>query len=444
MGMEYAKALDEAYSKLTLLFPEKKFKIPVIIHPYTTRSNGYVAWAPSRMELYPTPEQNTVPLAPEKQLATHELTHVFQMESLKQGFSKWMTVLFGEQFTGVISAFLPMWLLEGDAVFAETALTPSGRGRSAAFQKQMKAFITDNKKDFRYDKVLNGSYRNFVPDNYQSGYQMVTWALAKNDPGIWNDAYEFTAKEPFTLNPVNFSLRKTSGLTKRKLWDETSDSLKSLWRKDLPENRYQPVNPVKKGKYINYYSPLFISNDSIVAIKTSLFAPSSFVILNPLLKSEKRLHTPGYIYPWFISYGHGKVVWVEFEPDPRWENREYSVIKMLDIKTGKVQKVSRKSRYLAAAVSPDGRTIAAVENTVSNNNNLVIITSETGQVTGTIQSPEKAYLQHPQWSEDGSAITFIYLTDSGEGIMSYKPSSGQWNILLEPARNDLQSSFPSK
>jgi hypothetical protein len=85
-GIQYAKALDDAYSKLILLFPEKKFKIPVIIHPYTTQSNGYVAWAPKRMELYPTPEQNTVPLAAEKQLAIHEMAHVFQMESLKQGF----------------------------------------------------------------------------------------------------------------------------------------------------------------------------------------------------------------------------------------------------------------------------------------------------------------------------------------------------------------------
>ena len=53
------------------------------------------------------------------------------MESLNRGFSKCMTVLFGEQFTGVISASSALWFLEGDAVFAETALTESGRGRTA-------------------------------------------------------------------------------------------------------------------------------------------------------------------------------------------------------------------------------------------------------------------------------------------------------------------------
>ena len=84
-----------------------------------------------RMELYPTPEQNTIPLAPEKQLAIHELAHVFQMESLNQGFSKAMSFLFGEQFTGIVSSLLPLWFLEGDAVFAESVLTESGRGRSS-------------------------------------------------------------------------------------------------------------------------------------------------------------------------------------------------------------------------------------------------------------------------------------------------------------------------
>ena len=61
-GIAYAKALDEAYSKLGSLYPEKKVKIPVIIHNYTTNSNGYVAWAPRRMEIYPTPEQDKFPL----------------------------------------------------------------------------------------------------------------------------------------------------------------------------------------------------------------------------------------------------------------------------------------------------------------------------------------------------------------------------------------------
>ena len=308
-GILYAKSLDEAYSKLTTLFPEKKFHIPVVIHSFSIQSNGYVAWAPKRMELYPTPEQNTIPLSPEKQLAIHELTHVLQMESLNHGFSKGMSFLFGEQFTGIVASLLPEWFLEGDAVFAESALTQSGRGRDPSFQKQLKALMVDN-KIYKYDKILNGSYRDFVPDIYESGFQMVTLALTKKDPQIWNKVLRFTADEPFTINPFNISLSRNSGLRKKSLWNETCDTLKTIWTKDVSKNNpeaYDIANPDKHGKYINYYSPVLAGKNSIIAIKTSLSAPSSFVLIDPIQKTEKRIHTPGQVWPLFISYARGNL-----------------------------------------------------------------------------------------------------------------------------------------
>ncbi|MBK7625835.1 MAG: hypothetical protein IPJ16_01325 [Bacteroidales bacterium] len=442
-GRAFAKSLDEAYSKLVTLFPEKKFRIPVVIHNYSTRSNGYVAWAPKRMEIYPTPEQNTIPLDPNRQLAVHELTHVFQMEALNSGFSRLMTIPMGEQFTGIVASLLPLWFLEGDAVFAETYLTGSGRGRSPSFQKQLKALTVEKNGYYSYDKSLNGSYRNFVPDHYQYGYQMVTWSLAKYDPQIWNRVLKFTAEQPFSIVPVNISLNKSAGLTKKRLYREAFDSLRSIWTEDSAEGDtrvYETMNPDKKGRYINYYSPVFAGKDSIISIKTSLSDPPVFVLIKPSEKTEKRLHIPGQMYPWYISYGNGKIVWVETEADTRWENRDYSVIKILDLRNNMTRKLSRKTRYLSAAISPDGKTICAVENTISNINNLVLIESETGNILKNIPSPQNLYLQRPQWSGGGREITVIYLTESGEGIFSYSPAENSWKTLLESGNEDIQSS----
>jgi hypothetical protein len=444
-GVEFAKSLDEAYSRLLYLYPDKKFKIPVIIHNFTTQSNGYVAWAPRRMELYPTPEQNTIPLRNETQLAVHELAHVFQMKSLYTGFSKGMSLFFGEQFTGVVAALLPLWFLEGDAVFAESTLTESGRGRSPSFQKQLKAIALEPGRVFKYDKILNGSYRDFIPDHYQSGFQMVTWARTKYDPRIWNDALKYTGDQPFTINPVNISLRRSAGLTKKKLYNEAFDSLKVIWTKELAGRNarsYETISPDKKGKYINYYSPVFAGNDSIIAIKTSLSKPAEFVLVKPSSGTEKKLHVPGQVYPWFLSYAKGKIVWVETQVDPRWENRNYSVIKLMDLRNNnKITKLSGKSRYLSASVSPDGRKIAAVENTVSNKNSIVFIDASTGAVLQSVAAPENVYLQRPQWSEKGEKITVIFLTDEGEGIMSFSPANQKWDILIEAGREDIQSAI---
>jgi len=443
-GKAFAKSLEDAYTKLGGLFPEKKFRIPVILHNYSVRSNGYVAWAPRRMEIYPTPEQNTIPLDPNTQLAIHELTHVIQMESLNRGFSKVLTYGFGEQVTGLVASLLPDWFLEGDAVFAETALTNSGRGRNASFQKQLKALTVENGKAYKYDKSHNGSYRDYVPDHYQSGYQTVTWAMAKYDPEIWNRVLKLTAEQPFTLTPVNISLNRSSGLNKRKLYDQTFDTLKSIWTEEMLKEKalkYETLNPDKKGKYINYYSPVYAGKNNIVAIKTTLSSTPQFVLINTADKTEEKIHMPGRIYPYLISYGNGKIVWVEFQSDIRWENREYSVIKILDLTSRKVKKLSRKSRYMSASISPDGEMICAVENTVQNTNNLVFIESGTGNIIKSIPAPVNSYLQRPQWSALGDKITVINLTEAGEGILSYSFKDQSWETLINPGTDDLQSTF---
>jgi hypothetical protein len=441
-GVKYAKSLDDSYAKLSRLYPSKKFRIPVVIHNYTTFSNGYVAWAPKRMEIYPTPEQNGIPLDPVEQLTTHELTHVLQMVSLNKGFTRVMSVLSGEQFTGVVSALLPLWFMEGDAVFAESLLSPSGRGKTPAFQKQLKAILLEKPRMYSYDKILAGSFRNSIPDHYQYGYQMVTWSFAKYGPELWNKALDYTAKNPFTIVPVNLSLRKNAGLTKEKLYLQTFDSLKTLWQREeskIMPVKYESLNPPKKNNYINYYSPAIIGKDSVIAIKTSFRSIPEFVLINPGKKSEKRIHIPGSMYPYFISYSNGKIVWVENKPDPRWENRTWSVIKIMDVAGKITTQLTFKTRYLAAAISEDGRFIAAVENTISNVNSLIIIDAFTGEILDKIPVPGNAYPQRPQWSETGKEILIIFLSENGEGIMSYSLNDRSWNTLLDAGRNDLQA-----
>ncbi len=443
-GLTFARSLDKAYSSLTNIFPERRIKIPVIIHNYTTRSNGYVAWAPKRMEIYPTPEQNTIPLDPDMQLSVHEMAHVYQMSSLDQGFSKALSFILGEQVIGITSSLLPLWLLEGDAVFAESYLTESGRGRTPSFLKQLKALTVEKGISYKYDKIINDSYRDFVPSYYETGFQMVTMATSQYGSQIWNRVLDFTAREPFTINPVNISLQRNAHLTKKKLYNETLDTLKQIWTREIQENKsiaYNPVNPEKNNKFINYYTPLQAGKDSIISIKTSLSDPPAFVLITPSKGIEKKLFIPGYIYPYFISYGKGRLVWVENQPDKRWENREYSIIRILDIKKNQVRRLSKKTRYMAAAISPDGTRIAAIENSIENKNSLVFIDPETGAVQESAPVPGNAYLQHPQWAPGGNEITFISLTEQGEGILAYSVHNNTWDKLIDEGRADLQSSY---
>jgi len=443
-GVEFTRALDNAYSRLMLHYPEMKFRIPVIIHNYTTTSNGYVAWAPSRMEIYPTPEQNSIPLDSKMQLAIHELTHVLQMKSLDRGFTRAMSVIAGQQVPGIVASLVPLWFLEGDAVFSETFLTNSGRGRAPSFQKPLKALVLEKGKMYSYDKIVNGSFRDYVPNHYHTGYQMMTWSYARYDSTLWKKALRLTANIPFTVNPVNFSLRANASLTKKRLFRETFDTLKTIWKAEDSSSEsieYDVVNPPKKKKYINYYSPQQAGRDSIIAIRTSLYSPPAFVLISPSEKKEKKIHTPGYVYPWVISYGKGRIVWVETRSDPRWDNRSWSVIKILDLKSGKSRQLSGKTRYMAAAISPDGTRIGAIRYSVSQKCDLVIIDPEDGKIIEEIGPPVNVSLQKPQWDEKGRIVSFIFLTGEGEGIISCDIGNHIWEVHLNASATDLQSSF---
>jgi hypothetical protein len=123
-GRAFAQSLEDAYSKMITIFPERKFRIPVVIHSFSTGSNGYVAWAPKRMEIYPTPEQNTIPLDPNKQLQCMSQPHVFEWgakQRLLQGYDFSMGAV-----TGICSTS-SSWFLEGMLFLPRHFSDPAGQ-----------------------------------------------------------------------------------------------------------------------------------------------------------------------------------------------------------------------------------------------------------------------------------------------------------------------------
>lgn len=439
---EFARVLESAHNTMSHPGVAGRYRLPVIIHNFTTQSNGYVAWAPRRMEIYPTPEQNSIPLDHNSQLAYHELTHVYQMESFSRGFSRAMSIFFGQQFPGVVASLVPQWFLEGEAVFNESFFTPSGRGRAASFQKYLKAISIEKGEMYKYDQLVNGSYKHFIPDHYQSGYQIMAWSKLSYDQDIWDRAVRLTVNAPYLVNPVNLSLRQNTGKTKKTLAEETFDTLSAIWRNETETHKpgeYEIINPPKGNNYINYYSPVRIAGNTYAAVRTSLAEPPVIVTVNIRDRTEKKIHMPGSMYPYVISSGRGVLAWVETRPDPRWENRNYSVIRLMDTRDGTIRQLSRKTRYLSAAISPDAEIIAAGENTPDNKNNLVLINSKSGKIIKSVPVPGNAYLQKLRWSEDGGKITMISLTPRGEGIISFSMPGMTWEQLVPESPTDYQS-----
>ncbi len=115
-----------------------------------------------------------------------------------------------------------------------------------------------------------------------------------------------------------------------------------------------------------------------------------------------------------LSANDKYVCWVEKNYDPRWSNREYSNIFLYEFESRKTRKLTHKGRYFAAAISPNSKTIAAAEVSVTNSYSLVLVNTETGEITDKITTPENYYFQLPSWSEDGQRIVFTLLGDKGK------------------------------
>jgi len=441
--MRTATIFENAWELVGGKYGETELKnIPIIIHNHSIESNGYVAWAPSRVELYPLPDQDNIPLGHIGQLALHELTHAAQMKGLTTGISRPLSYIFGEQYTGALGIYIPFWFLEGDAVVSETIHTNSGRGRTPSFEKYLKALLVEKNGIYSYDKMINGSFRNFTPDHYRFGYQMAAWTMKEFGQDIWSYPIEFTARNPYSINPFNFSLKDKTGLRKRDIYLQTMRYLRDNWLNDIGNmTSHTPaiLNPDKGYDYINYYSPLPAGRDSIIAIRTSLFDIPRFVIINTAGATEKILFTPGYVWPFRLSFSNGIIVWAEERNDPRWENRGYSVIMKRDIVSKVTTQLSFRSRWFSPDISPDGKVIVATENSPANENALLLMDTRSGELIKKVPAPGNILPVAPKWSDDMSEIVFISYSEEGEGIMSYNPDNDLWTTHIPQSNMDLES-----
>ena len=104
--------------------------ISVVLHPYTTLSNGAVSWAPKVVNLITTPEAYRGTMEPwYEQLASHELRHVTQTQHFTKGIWRALEYVMGEQAVGIgLGLFSSSVFMEGDAVVAEAGqLRPDQR-----------------------------------------------------------------------------------------------------------------------------------------------------------------------------------------------------------------------------------------------------------------------------------------------------------------------------
>lgn len=389
---------------------EKQKRVPIILHHRTTVSNGFVTLSPFRSEFYLTPPQegflgtgNWLDL-----LTIHEYRHIQQFLNARRGVSKVVSWVFGQNGWMFMRALaLPRWFMEGDAICTETALTPAGRGRLPLFEMEYRSIRLSGRK-YSYEKASAGSFRNFVPNHYNLGYHLTSYARTHYGNDIWKKVVNDAAHYRGIFYPFSRSLRRHTGMRTPQLYRKTMQSLDSLWQaedKQLRPSPYQTVNVKKKRTFTSYQFPQFLTDTSLVVIKSSFDQIPTFYKIT-LNGKEEPLFAPGInLAPNLtLSVSQLQLTWAENTFDVRWANQDYSVIKTYHV-LGKIKKkITEKTKYFAPALSPDASKVVAVEYNPLQECSLVILNSFNGDVLQKVKNPEQWYFTYPRWIDEQTLV----------------------------------------
>lgn len=423
-----ANIINHISDSFTRSVGSKRYAFDLVLQNRTTIPNGFVALAPARSEFFCTPPSNNNMVGSLDWLdilTIHEYRHILQTANTRHGLTKVGSYLAGQRVWSIINAInIPNWYLEGDAVITETALTNSGRGRAPFFTKEFRTFANEN-KFYHYYKLRNGSFKTLLPDHYLLGYLMLT--QVRNEKG--NDVTATVLKQASALKgifyPFSRAMKRNTGYTTKQLYNKSITEFYKTADKNVTNSNIKPATPVTtipKKTVTFYHSPRYLTDGSIVAIKSSFKKIESLCRITQNGK-EKKLTGIGKSFDSYITVGNDIVAWTENTQDPRRANLNYTEIVLFNTKTNTKKRLTEKSRYFSPVVSKDGLKVAAVHATNEQLYTIVILDINTGKVMQTLPNKQNAFLSRMAWLNDNELVALSKL-NSRLAIVKYTLSSG--------------------
>lgn len=416
-------------------------KVDIVLQAENTLSNAYVGLGPYRSEFYLTPPQNPFVLGANNwadQLAVHEFRHAQQFSNFNTGLSKLGSVLGGQYGRAVANAMaVPDWFWEGDAIWNETVHTPQGRGRIPYFFNSYKSLGYGN-RHYSWMKLRNGSMKDFVPNHYDLGYLLVSFGRQKFGDSVWNSITKDAAAFKGLFYPIEKAAEKKMGISYKQFTAEALAYFSDAWQKEYKAPSSWLTAPAYKT-VVNYKYPYPKGDGGWVALKTGYRQIPEFVGINAN-GSEYKISVKDIGYDDYYSYANGRIVYSAFQPDHRWENREYSVIRILDLVDGGQRTISSKSRYFSPDITQDGKKIVAVE-LVTGRAAMLHILNDKGEILQRTSFDSSWIFSHPKWIDNGNRVVVAVRNPTGQmGWLIWDTGNNNYRWLMKPG--DRLVGFP--
>jgi len=430
-----ANTVEHLISSVSESLGKQPRKITIILQNQGVVSNGFVQLAPRRSEFFTTPPQNFDMQDWLNSLAVHELRHVVQFDKLTGNLK---APFFEELALSIFGITLPPWFYEGDAVGIETALSHAGRGRLPDWEIVFRT-NTLSRKYYSYSKNFLGSFKDLTPGYYQLGYFMTSKLKRDFGSGIMDSLMTRMSGNPLRPYNLSSSIKKFTGLNTRMLHDSTIAELNRLWEiQDISTTKkeYAPINKRKNSIPSDYLLPVRIGSQEVIVLKKSLDKTPAIVRIDSS-GAETEIVKIGYQTEANFSYSANKLVWDELRYDKRYQKRSYNVINSYNVDEKRYKQLTHKTRLFSPALTPDGKTIAAVRIDLTNKSELVEIDSENGQELRKFTNLNNYILQTPSYSNDGTTIICVAVNKDGATLLEFNRLDGSERIILTAQRQQL-------
>lgn len=412
-------------------------RIPIVLQNLTTNSNGYVGLGPFRSEYYLSPPVNALDLGGvdwPTTLALHEYRHVQQYNNFDRGWSRVIGKLFGENGQALANAVaIPDWFFEGDAVYNETLHSPQGRGRLPAF---MNAFPVMEKEGraYSYQKLRNGSFRDFVPDHYQLGYLLVAYGYEKYGPDFWGKVTRDAAAYTSWFYPFQAAIRRNTGMSFKSfrkaafenyqrrwsqlLWLDSTDRLNYSEKPGFikekgtqPRLHFLTLHASKEDKVVDYKYPYDDGSGGVIALRSDRDRTTRYIRYKeghivslgvaPISRND------------YYGYNGERLIYTCYHPDPRWSEKEYSDLEVFDLRTRRRRRLTHKQRYFTPDIAHNGRFILASRQQTNGVSALVLLDSLGHYLYQWVAPPGHIY-NYPKFTIDDQRLVFFDRKPSGE------------------------------
>ena len=171
------------------------------------------------------------------------------------------------------------------------------------------------------------------------------------------------------------------------------------------KDNFNFVTTADKNNVVDYLYPQFVSDDTLIVTKQSYKELNSFYLL--INGKEQKLRVKDYTLDDYFSYNNGKVVYAAYKSDPRWANRNYSVIKLLDIYTNEQVQLTDTSNYFSPDINKEGSEILAVKVNADGSNYLHRLNAVTGELIQQVPNPANYFFTQTKLIDKNTAVSAV-------------------------------------